>query len=89
MTGPYLEVTFRHGRPLAAYLYLERAPEERSARSRRVEPGLVVDFAESGRPLGIEITAPDKLSLAAVNAVLSELGLAELAPADLSPLLAA
>lgn len=89
MNESYLEVTFRHGRVIAAYLYLPRAAEERSARSRRVEPGLVIDFAASGRPIGIEITAPASLSLVAINGVLEELGLAPLAPADLAPLVAA
>ena len=89
MNEPYLEVTFRKGRAIAAYLYLKRASEDRSARSRRVEPGLVIDFAASGQPIGIEVTAPDKLSLTAMNGVLEELGLPPLAPADLAPLLAA
>lgn len=89
MNDSYLEVTFRNGRAIAAYLYVPRASEDRSARSRRVEPGLVIDFGASGRPIGIEITAPSKLSLAAINRVLGELGLAPLAPADLAPLLAA
>jgi hypothetical protein len=89
MNQPYLEVTFRQGRAIAAYLYLQRASDDRSVRCRRVEPGLVIDFAASGRPIGIEITAPDKLSLAAVNGVLEELGLPPLAPTDLAPLLAA
>jgi hypothetical protein len=70
MNESYLEVTFRHGRAIAAYLYLPRAAEDRSARSQRVEPGLVVDFGPAGQPIGIEITAPEKLSLAAINRVL-------------------
>jgi hypothetical protein len=89
MNDSYLEVTFRHGRVVAAYLYLPRAAGQKSARSRRVEPGLVIDFAASGRPIGIEITAPARLSLVAINGVLEELSLTSLAPADLSPLVAA
>ncbi len=88
MNQPYLEVTFRHGRAIASYLYLQRASEDRSVRSRRVEPGLVIDFAANGRPIGIEITSPDKLSLAVINGVLEELNLPPLLPADLAPLAA-
>ena len=89
MKEPYLEVTFRHGQPIAAYYYLPRGANQRSARSRRVEPGLVIDFAENGQAIGIEITTPSKISLVAVNAVLRELGHAPASSADLAPVIAA
>lgn len=89
MKEPYLEVTFRHGQPMAAYYYLPREAGEKSARTRRVEPGLVIDFTTEGRAIGIEITAPAKVSLAALNAVLKELGHPPASQADLAPLLAA
>jgi len=89
MNSPYLEVTFRHGRPLAAYFYLPRKLRQRSHRSVRVEPGLVIDFARDGQPLGIEITAPSRLSVAALNRVLKRLGQVSVTRADLAPLRAA
>jgi len=89
MKEPYLEVTFRHGRPLAAYLYLPRRPGERSYRSSRVEPGMVIDFNRKGNPIGIEITAPSKISVASLNRVLRGLGLPAVRKSDLAPLLAA
>ena len=89
MKEPYLEVTFRHGRPLAAYYYLPRNTNQKSARTRRVEPGLVIDFTADGEAIGIEITAPAKVSLLALNAVLRELGHSPASQADLAPVLAA
>lgn len=89
MTTPYLEVTYRVGRPFAAYYYLPRRRPSKSVRTRRVEPGLVIDYAASGLPLGIEITAPSKLSMAALNRVLKDLGCAPLKREDFSPLRAA
>lgn len=89
MKEPYLEVTFRQGRPIAAYLYLPHPTEEKSCRTERVEPGMVVDFGSSGQPLGIEITAPGRVSLADVNRVLADLGLSPLTDSDLAPLQAA
>ena len=89
MRTSYLEVTFRHGRPLAAYLYLPRTPSDKSHRSERVEPGLVIDFNRRGRPIGIEITAPARISASALNRVLRRLGLPRVTPADLAPLRAA
>lgn len=89
MKESYLEITFRHGRPMAAYYYLPREAHQKSARTRRVEPGLVIDFTAEGQAIGIEITAPAKVSLAALNEVLKELGQAPASEADLAPLLAA
>ena len=89
MREPFLEVTFHRGRALVAYLYLPRDPEEKSARTKRVEPGLVIDFTADGKPIGIEITAPGQISLAMINRVLEELGRSPVTQADLAPLLAA
>lgn len=89
MKEPYLEVTFRHGRPLAAYYYLPRRPGQKSVKTRRVEPGMVIDFGRGGRPIGIELTAPSKLSVAALNRVLRQLGFPPVTREDLAPVLAA
>jgi len=88
-TRSYLEVTYRHGRPLAAYLFLPRRARDRSARTHRAAPGLVVDFARDGRPIGIEITTPSRVTLTAINRVLRSLGVPTLTRADLAPLRAA
>ncbi len=89
MRGPYLEVTFRRGRPVAAYYYLPRRPGEKSVRTRRVEPGMVIDFARGGRPIGIELAAPSKLSVAALNHILRDLGFPPGSREELAPVLAA
>ncbi|HEX4965199.1 MAG TPA: DUF2283 domain-containing protein [Thermoanaerobaculia bacterium] len=85
----YLEVTFRHGRAMAAYLYLPRQADEKSASAKRVEPGMVIDFGPRGNPIGIEITAPSRITLANVNDLLESLELPPVAKDDLAPLLAA
>jgi hypothetical protein len=89
MTEPYLEVTYRHGKPFGAYLYLPRKSSDRSYRTRKVEPGLVIDFNRRGQPIGIEITAPRKINAALLNRVLRELGQRPVRARDLAPLLAA
>ena len=86
MKESYLEVTFRHGRPLAGYLYLPREPGEKSFRTAKVDRGMVVDFSRSGKPIGIELTAPTNVTLSSLNRVLGELGLPSLRAADLEPL---
>jgi hypothetical protein len=89
MKEPYLEVTFRRGKPLAGYYYLPRRSGQRSYRSLPVGPGLIVDLTRSGKPIGIEITAPSLVSHAALNRVLKRFGLSPVRPADLQPLKAA
>jgi hypothetical protein len=89
MKETYLEVTFRHGRAIAAYLYLARDPGEKSCRTKRVEPGMVIDFNSAGRAIGIELTAPGLVSLPALNQVLADLGISPMTQADLAPLKAA
>lgn len=86
MKESYLEVTFRHGRAMAAYLYLPRRAREKSYRTTRVQGGLLVDFGRSGKPIGIEITAPRRLTVSALNRVLRDLGQRPVTRTDLTPL---
>ena len=55
MKHAYLEVTYRRGRPLAAYYYLPRQDGEKSVRTERVGGGLVVDDSADNNAMGIEI----------------------------------
>lgn len=87
--GTYLEMTYRHGKPIAGYLYLPRKADDRASRSRKVAPGLVVDYAPDGRAIGIEFTSPSAISLESVNRVFADLHLKALSNEDLAPLLTA
>lgn len=86
MKEAYLEVTFRHGRPVAGYYYLPRKVGEKSIRTVRIEPGLVIDFGRRGNPIGIEITAPELVTASIFNRVLRDLGFPALKRAELTPL---
>jgi uncharacterized protein YuzE len=87
MKQRYLEVSFRRGKPLAAYLYLPRQAGDRSARTERHEAGLLVDYAADGRAIGVEITGPSQVTLATVNRVLAAIQQSPLTAAELAPLL--
>jgi uncharacterized protein YuzE len=87
--GSYLEVTFRHGRPRAAYLYLPRQPTDKSYRTERAEPGLVIDYNRAGKSIGVEITAPGKVSAPALNRILRRSDLPTVTRSDWAPLRAA
>jgi hypothetical protein len=89
MKRTYLEVTYRRGHAVAAYYSLPRCPEERSDRTHRIESGFVIDFARDGCAIGIEITAPTRLSVTALNRLLRQIGFPLVTRADLAPVLAA
>jgi len=86
MKQRFLEITYRKGKPLAAYLYLPRNPGDKAARTQRQDSGLLIDYAEDGRPIGIEITAPTKITLAALNRALSIAHQEPATPEDFAPL---
>lgn len=89
MKHTYLEVTYRKGQPLAAYYYLPRRDGDKSARTQRVDGGLLVDFSSDGRPIGVEISSPSRLDMRTLNEVLVSLGQEPVRAEDLAPLLAA
>ena len=87
MNSRYLEITYRRGRPVAAYFYLPRRPGDVSARTIVGEAGLVTDYAADGRPIGIEITSPGVVTLPIFNAALAAAQQSPAAPDDIAPLL--
>lgn len=89
ITHRFLQVSFRNGRPFAAYLYLPRKLGDKSARSVRCEGGLVIDYAADGRPIGVEITAPQSTTFEAVNRVLATAQLPPVTQLELQPLMPA
>ncbi len=89
MKEPYLEVTFRRGQAVAAYLYLPRQTGEKSHRTSKADPGMIIDFNEGGKPIGIEITAPLMVTVDGINHVIENLGLSRISGEELVPLRAA
>jgi uncharacterized protein YuzE len=83
-----LVITYHRGRPLAAYYYLQ-SKRGKSVRCRVVDSGLVIDYDRRGKPLGIEITAPARVTLRAFNRILRELGFPPVRRRDIAPLRAA
>jgi len=85
----YLEITYRSGKPLAAYLYLPRRPGDESVRVESHGRGYLVDWTSDGRPIGIEMPSPSVVTLTGLNDVLADLRLGPLDPEEVSPLVAA
>jgi len=84
-----LQVTYRKGKPFAAYIYLAHAPGTKSARTEQIGPELLIDYAADGSPLGIEIVSPGYVSEDEIVAIFDRLGLERPSAAELAPLRAA
>ena len=89
MKARFLEITYRNGKAIAAYLYLPRQMGDRSVRTKRLGGGLVIDLADDGRAIGIEVTSPNRATLADLNRALLEANQPELRPDEAAPLLSA
>jgi len=89
MSAMSVQVTYRNGRPFAAYIYLAHAAGAGTARTEEVTSDLLIDYASDGTPLGIEIVSPGIVTEQEINMVFDRLGLARPSPADLAPLRAA
>lgn len=90
MTERSLQITYRKGRAFAAYLHLSHPTGEKIARTFASPDGLlVVDYSATGRPVGVEITAPQAVPLERLNQLLADLGEAPLAEQDYKPVRAA
>ena len=90
MTERSLQVTYRKGRAFAAYLHLSHRTGEKSAKTVASQDGLlIVDYGAAGRPVGIEITAPQAVPLERLNRLLADLGETPLAEHDYKPMRAA
>jgi len=87
MTERSLQVTYRKGRAFAAHLHLSHHTGERSAKTIASSDGLlIVDYGANGRPVGIEITAPQAVPLERLNQLLADLGEPPLAEQEYKPL---
>lgn len=89
MKERYLEVTYRGGKPIAGYLHLPHVNGVKSARTEEMTPGLLVDFSSDGQPIGLEVTAPARVTVEDINDALTRLGLEPVEPEEVAPLLAA
>jgi hypothetical protein len=90
MTERSLQVTYRKGKAFAAYLHLSHPSGEKSARTAASPDGLlIVDYSATGRPLGVEITAPQAVPLERLNRLLADLGELPLPEQDYGPVRAA
>ena len=69
----YIKFALRSGKMIAGHLYLPRKEGDKVEYSRKVGGGLVVDFTDDNRAIGVEITSPSQFSVQQLNKLLAEL----------------
>lgn len=89
MESMSIQVTYRRGKPFAAYIHLGRKPGEKSIRSEEIAPELVADYGADGRVLGVEVASPGATTVDEIFEVFDKLGLVRPTVDDLGPLVAA
>jgi len=89
MKDNYLEITYRKGKAVAAYLYLGKNPGAKSAKTRKIAEGLIADFDNAGNAIGLEIVSPGRTSITEINKALSDLSKQPISEIELTPLKAA
>ena len=86
MKSMSLQITYRKGKPFAAYIYLASKRGQKSVRTEQVTQDLLIDYAENGTPIGIEILSPGDVRIDEIQQVFERLGLDKPASAELEPL---
>ena len=70
-----LQITYRKGKPFAAYIYLSHQHSEKSIRTEAITEEILIDYAQDGTPLGIEVVSPGMVSIDEIRCVFDRLGL--------------
>jgi uncharacterized protein YuzE len=86
MKQRYLEVTYRKGKPLAAYLYLPRPIGTKSVKTEDAGYGMHVDYDSAGNAIGVELTAPSQVTLDQISQLVTRLGQTHLSIDEWAPL---
>ena len=84
---PYLEITYRKGKPFAGYLYLSGARPQEPCRTEEIRPGVLVDTAQDGEVLGIEFLSPGSVTPDDVQAIARHLRGIQVPTEDLDPVM--
>lgn len=85
MDKPQLEINYRQGKPVSAYLTLPRRSGDRA--DRTIPYGsLIVDYTADGRAIGIEIEQINSTVLPRLRSLLRDLNVKGIDAAELAPL---
>ena len=88
MKHPFLEVSYRKGKPFAGYLHLTEPSAVGSCRTEELRPGILLDIAPDGEAMWIEFLSPGKVKPDDLQAIRERFGEGQVAVADLAPIMA-
>lgn len=89
MKDVYLEITFRKGKAIAAYIYLSRKPGATTNLSKKIMDDIIADYDSEGILIGLEITSPHKVNSTDINSILVSHNAQPVSEQELAPLKAA
>jgi uncharacterized protein YuzE len=89
MQDRYIEITFRKGKALAAYIYLSRQTGSKAVYTKKFGEGIIVDFDDKNKVIGLEVTSPVQIHTNEINEILNRLHIAPISELELAPLKAA
>jgi len=87
MKNKYLEITYRKGKMIAAYLYLPRKVGEKCQKTEKFSEGILIDYGKAKNPIGIEILDPQKINFEKIKDVITKLKDFSIHETDFAPLL--
>ena len=85
---PFLEVTYRRGKPVAGYLYLGEPSSGAPCETKHVRLDGLVDIDSNGEALGVEFLAPGFVTPEDIQAIVRCLHGVPVPTEDLSPIMA-
>lgn len=86
MAKPRVEIVFRKGKPVAAFLHLREGEKGRSGRTIPIRPPMTAHYDDAGLPIGLEVPLPTAVPLLLINEALRELGAEALGEDDVMAL---
>ncbi len=86
MNDRYLEITFRRGKPLAAYLYLTGKKGTWCTKTIKIDERLIADYDQDGVPIGLEIISPATASVQQIKDALEKIDVEPIDENELAPL---
>jgi len=89
MSAFSVQVTYRKACPSPRMSTSSVGQARRAVSTEFVSSEVLIDYAEDGTPLGIEIISPGQVSLQEIHEAFDRIGLERPEPRDLEPLRAA
>lgn len=86
MDAPRVEIVFRKGKPVAAFLHLRERTSGKAGKTISLRPNVTAHFDALGIGIGLELALPVDVDLMTLNGILHDLDGGKLLERDLEQL---